>query len=91
MTRVSVPGLGSLLDASESVEALSCSAGRLSSKPERGRVEFIPRKSNALFGRRVSLSEIMGRMVAVNRGRGGDEVGPEGCFECLIRGMLDVY
>jgi hypothetical protein len=91
MTRVSVPGLGSLLAASESVEILSCSAGRLSSKAERGTVELGPRRSNALFGRRVSLSEATGRTVAANRGRGGEEAGPEGCLECLLSGKLYVY
>jgi hypothetical protein len=86
-----VPGLGSLLNASESAEALHCRAGRLSSTPERGIVEFGPRKSNALFGRRVSLSEAMGRRIAVIRGRGGEGVGSEGCFKCLRTGMLYVY
>jgi hypothetical protein len=91
MTRVSAPGLGSLLDASELTEDLSCSAGRLSSKAERGRVEFGPRRSNALFGRRLSLSERMGRTVALSCGRGDVRLELEGCFECLICGILEVY
>lgn len=90
MARPSCPGLGSLLNASESVDVLRCSAGRRSSDAGRGSNVRVPRRSKALFGRRVSFSGDVGRTIARTRGRAGEAVGLGMWFECLSSDVLDV-
>jgi hypothetical protein len=92
MERCSAPGLGSLFIARELDEVLKWSAGRLNSEVGRGSaVLLVPRRSNALLGRRLSLSGEMGRAMARMRGRGGVAAGLDKCLECFVSGMFDVY
>jgi hypothetical protein len=88
MKRWSVPGLGSLVRASESRDDLRCSAGRRNSEMGRGRAVRVPRRSKALFGRRLSFSGEADRVVRI-RGRCGVAAGLEMFFEWL--GLVGGY